>query len=155
MTVEARELDELKKILNETILKVELSRKDIRDIQKFHDRIESFIDDFQESISRIDKILEIQEVVSSNTEQTFDKKSQELMRLMDNLRDEYQRTFDTAKETTEKNLTKSLAPLSDYEQRLRQVEKFQWKWAGIVLGISIVATILLQKIPNPFSLIGS
>lgn len=154
MTLESRELDDLKNLLNETILKVELSRKDIRDIQKFHDRIESFIDDFQTSIARINKILEIQEYVASNTEQNFQQKSEELRQLVDDLQKEYRISFDKIKKEVTKELEKSTEPYKDFDERLRTVEKFQWKWAGIVLGAAIVISFLISKIPNPLALLG-
>lgn len=154
MGVEAKEVEDLREKLNETILKLELARKDIRDIQKFHDRIEDFIDDFQDSISRIDKILEIQEIVSDNTEKTFDKKSKELAEHIQTLRDDYAKELDKLKKTLTNDLSQSTEPLGSYDERLRTVEKFQWKWAGLVLGAAIVISFLAGKMPNPASLFG-
>lgn len=154
MTLDTRELEDLKNTLNETILKVELSRKDIRDIQKFHDRIESFIDDFQSSIARINKIIEIQEYVANQTEQNFQQKSEELKSLVEDLRKEYRKSFERVQSEVSTNIEKSKDPVKDMDDRLRTVEKFQWKWAGIVLGAAIVLSFLISKIPSPMSLLG-
>lgn len=155
MTVDTRELEELKKTLNETILKVELSRKDIRDIQKFHDRIESFIDDFQSSIARINRILEVQEYVAANTGKELNRKSEELQKLVGDLKQEYTVSFEQMKSDLKGDIVKTEEPFKDYEERLRTVEKFQWKWAGIVIGVAIVASFLISKVPNPLALFGS
>lgn len=154
MTLDTKELEDLRNTLNETILKVELSRKDIRDIQKFHDRIESFIDDFQSSINRINKIIEIQEYVANQTEQNFQQKSKELKMLVEDLRNEYRKSFERVQNEVSTNIEKSKDPVKNMDSRLRTVEKFQWKWAGIVLGASIVLSFLISKIPSPMSLLG-
>lgn len=148
------ELVEAKAALSELTLKVELSRKDIEEVQKFQNRIHDFIDDFQDSIFRIDKILEIQELVAGNSEKAFLDKTSDIIAQISALKEEVQGLFDKDHKEDQKRNVIVDSKIEDLDSRLRTIEKYQWKIAGGIIVAAALLSFFTDGLSQAFKLFG-
>ena len=125
---------------------IELLKRDVSEMKQIHVRLDTAIDKIADVSSSLHTIMAVHEEKLLRQEETLDGQEKEFR---DNIQELHSRITSNAKETTrhmnemERRLQEEFSRLrSDLNGRVGVLEK--WKW--VIIGGSIVAGFILQKL---------
>ena len=125
---------------------IELLKRDVSEMKQIHVRLDTAIDKIADVSSSLHTIMAVHEEKLLRQEETLDGQEKEFR---DNIQELHSRITSNAKETTqhmnemERRLQEEFSRLrSDLSSRVGVLEK--WKW--VIIGGSIVAGFILQKL---------
>ena len=125
---------------------IELLKRDVSEMKAIHLRLDKAIDKIADVSSSLKTIMSVHEEKIVRQEEALDQQERQLR---DNIQELHSRITSNAKETTrhmnemERRLQEEFSRLrSDLNSRVGVLEK--WKW--VIIGGSIVAGFILQKL---------
>ena len=125
---------------------IELLKRDVSEMKQIHVRLDTAIDKIADVSSSLHTIMAVHEEKLVRQEEALDEQEKQLR---DNIQELHSRVTTNAKETTQ-HMTEMERRLQDEFSKLRNelsgrvgvLEK--WKW--VIIGGSIVAGFILQKV---------
>ena len=132
------DLSMLRRSMGDLRLEVELSKKDICGLQRIYDKTEKILSDYNESLTKLNHVIEMQEAESKRQKEKFIEKSEILK---DGL-DEVFNVVETYKDVDGENAKKLAKEIND---RVTSLERNQWRFAGLAALLIVVISLFLEK----------
>lgn len=134
-----QDLESLRKSLNDLRLETELSKKDISSLQKIYAKTEILMKDYEQSLNRLNHLLDIQEIDSKSNKEKFMDKSTELEAAIERFMEQTEQVRTSIEEQSKKDH-------EAIETRINSLEKNQWRFAGLAGLLIISITAFLERV---------